>query len=66
MTPKQKAKELINLFPETLIEEDEVAKQCVLILIDQVLKALPPHEYGLEFVAKIEFWNWVKKEAEAL
>jgi hypothetical protein len=66
MTPKQKAKELINLFPETLIESDEVAKQCVLILVDQVLKALPPYEYGLEFVAKIEFWNWVKKEAEAL
>jgi hypothetical protein len=66
MTPKQKAKELINLFPETLIEDDEVAKQCVLILVDQVLKALPPYEYGLEFVAKIEFWNWVKKEAEAL
>ena len=66
MTPKEKAKELINLFPETLIEDDEIAKKCVLILVDEVLKALPPYEYGLEFVAKIEFWNWVKKEAEVL
>jgi hypothetical protein len=71
MTPKEKAKKIINLFPETLIEDDEVAKKCALILVDEVLKSLPPYEYGLEFdgldfVAKIEFWNWVKKEIELL
>jgi len=41
-------------------------KQCALIAVDEIIKALPPFEYGLEFVAKIEFWNKVKKEIEAL
>ena len=78
MTPKEKAEQLVNMFREfadgTDIETDryspkiekEKSKQCALMAVDEVIKSLPPFEYGLEFVAKIEFWNNVKQEIEAL
>jgi hypothetical protein len=75
MTPKEKAFELAHKFRLIDIRTSESttmmismtdAKQCALIAVDEIIKALPPFEYGLEFVAKIEFWNKVKKEIEAL
>ena len=75
MTPKEKAEELIDLYynkiEHTISNEylkviKEIAKVCALIAVDEILKALPPFEYGLEFVAKIEFWNEVKQEIEKL
>ena len=75
MTPKEKAFELAHKFRLIDIRTSESttmmismtdAKQCALIVVDEIIKALPPFEYGLEFVAKIEFWNKVKKEIEAL
>jgi hypothetical protein len=43
-----------------------IAKECALIAVDEIIKALPPFSYGLEFVAKIDFWTNVKKEIELL
>jgi hypothetical protein len=43
-----------------------IAKECALIAVDEIIKALPPSSYGLEFVAKIDFWTNVKKEIEKL
>ena len=43
-----------------------IAKECALIAVDEIIKALPPFSYGLEFVAKIDFWTNVKKEIEKL
>ncbi len=72
MTPKEKAQELWWKFIHAQATEEngnldgEIAYQCALIAVDEIIKALPPFEYGLEFVAKIEFWNNVKQEIEAL
>ena len=68
MTPKEKAKELVDKYTQyvTEINEYEYAKKCALIAVDEILEALPPFEYGLEFVAKIEFWNNVKQEIKKL
>jgi len=71
MTPKQKAEELIAKMTRPInddyyVDYNDYAKECALIAVDEIIKALPPFEYGLEFVAKIEFWNKVKKEIEAL
>lgn len=74
MTPKEKAEELMNKFYNYCSYEwyegeqghKENMKQCALIAVDEILKSLPPFEYGLEFVAKIEFWNNVKKEIQKL
>ena len=51
---------------ELLDKFHDNAKSCALMAVDEIIKALPPFQYGLEFVAKIEFWNNVKKEIEAL
>ena len=69
-TPKEKAKELvesiaIHHWVDGVCRYEE-AKQCALIAVDEIIKSLPPFEYGLEFVAKIEFWNNVKQEIEKL
>ena len=70
MTPKEKAEELHNKFYKinegvNLIYLEE-AKQCALIAVDEIMNALPPFDYGLEFVAKIEYWLDVKQEIEKL
>ena len=70
MTPKEKAEELHNKFYKinegvNLIYFEE-AKQCALIAVDEIMNALPPFDYGLEFVAKIEYWLDVKQEIEKL
>ena len=66
MTPKEKAYELLEKF-----NKDEIlyhalsyhqAKKCAIIAIDEIINSLPPFEYGLEFVAKIQFWLDVKYE----
>ena len=78
MTPKEKAIELVLIFKqrtsyrevfhtiELLDKFHNNAKNCALIAVDMIINALPPFEYGLEFLAKIEFWQQVKKEIEAL
>lgn len=73
MTPKEKCNELIVKIMSIELADDRIpkitfnqAKECALIAVDEILKSLPPFEYGLEFVAKIEFWNNVKKEIKAL
>jgi hypothetical protein len=81
MTPKEKAQELVDKFYQTTPNEAWVneplgiseeykawkqAKQCALIAVDEIIKALPPFSYGLEFVAKIDFWTNVKQEIENL
>jgi hypothetical protein len=64
MTPKEKAKELVDkMYGDELDYMTEgQAKQCALVAVDEIIKSLPPFDYGLEFVAKIVFWKEVKKE----
>lgn len=75
MTPKEKAIELVNKFIEFTRVFDDCsgwvddiisAKQCTLIAVDEIMNALPPFTYGLEFVAKIDYWQEVKQEIENL
>ncbi len=75
MTPKQKAEDLyakyedVNHMFHKYNNVDDIinhAKESALIAVDEIIKALPPFQYGLEFVAKIEFWKNVKNEIENL
>jgi len=73
MTPKQKANEMYNQFLNSMPHPEitnaavySIAKQCALIAVEEIIKALPPFSYGLEFVAKIDFWTNVKQEIEKL
>ena len=65
MTPNEKAINIYNSMRANTTKRNN-AKRCALIAVDEILEALPPFEYGLEFVAKIEFWNNVKQEIKKL
>jgi len=75
MTPKEKAKELVDNFLEkipfadTYIYKDwrkemyDKAKQCALIAVDEILNQF----YGmLDLEYDIEYWEEVKQEIEKL
>ena len=68
MTPKEKATELTcKYFNLIFLDLDyDQAQQCALMAVDEIINALPPYEYGLEFVAKFQYWLDVKIEIEAL
>jgi hypothetical protein len=57
MTPKEKAKELVNKFCATRLY-DEQAKQCALISVDEIIE-----ECVWDWT---EYWQEVKQEIEKL
>ena len=80
MTPKEKAKELVNQFKnlyghptEQYLDTDE-AKQCVLIAVDEIIKANPTIDTRIvrnncswiESKTNIDYWFKVKQEIEKL
>jgi hypothetical protein len=74
MTPKEKARELLNMFAKNLWEthpqlKELVAKQCALICVDEVIEVLPKrtflnHEMAWDENPNFTFWNEVKAELE--
>ena len=67
MTPKEKAKELVDKFMEYSDAADEhgFAKQCALIAVDEIMDAIDWH--GFETPNKeIEYWEEVKQEIQKL
>ena len=79
MTPKEKAKELVDKYYHLFSVELEntisiyEAKQCALIAVDEILEAIPS-EYldeceGGTYIAineDVEYWQQVKQEIQAL
>jgi hypothetical protein len=76
MTPKEKAKDLVNSFYQPLgylkcgVNNTimwEHAKQCALIAVDEVLKYQPYDVYTIEQCNNVNnYWNEVKQEIEKL
>ena len=72
MTPKEKAQELLSTYrfalsiPNAPLGEykDNIAKQCALIAVDEILNTLvySPTDYG----ASITVWGLIKDEIEKL
>jgi hypothetical protein len=67
MTPKDKAKELVDKFDnfDVLGEHHNgfTAQQCALIAVDEIIELLPEIAFGNRV---IEFYKQVKKEIEKL
>ena len=61
MTPKEKAIELVGKFADIKLYGGlkVVAKNCALIVVDEVLNTLFQHH-------EIDYWKEVKKEIESL
>jgi len=84
MTPKEKAKELINKYAEiglayyvdkdglwdhTQLLDDESAKQCALIAVDEIIKSSNikmSENDNTKFVYTDVYWTEVKTELENL
>ena len=64
MTPKEKAKELVEKYDETLtyIESKSKAKQCALIAVDELLDDDVYDMSEQPFEKRIEYWQEVKQE----
>jgi len=72
MTPKEKAEELVGRYAMYLRanlmhdeEANEDAKQCALIAVDEIMKAIGWDEMELG-VDRDNYWEEVKKEIETL
>ena len=65
MTPKEKAKELVDKYTQyvTEINEYEYAKNCALIAVDEILNSILGN-YEFDFLRK--YWQEVKQEIEKL
>lgn len=80
MTPKEKAKELVDKFlyankghfyQECPLEDLEAAKECALVAVDEILKILPTNEYLEDLRKYIEnrervYYKEVKQEIEKI
>jgi hypothetical protein len=65
MTPKEKAKDLVNKFDGVGLQMRNEAIACAFIAVDEIIKAIDWHEFE---TPKLHFWFWdsVKKEIERL
>jgi hypothetical protein len=68
MTPKEKAKELIDKFEHETYSliQGQLSKQCALIAVDEMLTWFKAHSYTTKNYDAFVFYNEVKQEIEAL
>lgn len=69
MTPKEKAKELVNIFDGVGLQQRNEAIACALICVDEIVKEV--HQNSLDFGATVPmsvytYWINVKHEIEQL
>jgi len=50
--------------PQEFLKKFSTKKDAIMS-VSEIIKALPPSTYGLEFEAKIDFWTNLKKEIES-
>jgi hypothetical protein len=73
MTPKEKAEDLVHSFnsidAKDILQygmEWQMAKQCALTAIDEIVMALSVIPYGMQYLCAIDYWLEVKEEIEKL
>ena len=75
MTPKDKAKELVDTYRIMLMNSDTecgeeilctvIAKYCALIAVDEILKQCWDYRY-IDLQASYDYWQEVKQQIELL
>ena len=73
MTPKEKAKQLVEKYATYVVMwsggievEKQNCKQCALIAVDEVVAQIEPSVSMDVISARIEYWQQVKQEIEEL
>lgn len=69
MTEKEKANELVQKFLPIVgdhryvySENVHFAKQCAIIVVDEVLSSLSAMPYGVNYLQRRDYWEGVKEE----
>ena len=68
MTPKDKAKELVDKFTLVGLQQRNEGIQCAVIAVDEIIESIPeePSISTVQRIGSIMFWFEVKKEIELL
>ena len=66
MEPKEKANELVNKMLDFTDWHNEDAKQCALIAVDEILKAVDNPDETYLMKHSVNYWTEVKQEIEKL
>ena len=74
MTPKEKAKDLVDKFSNEVLIDNYEAKRCALIAVVEVIESIPSElldidneGYSYFYINEdVEYWNKVKQEIELL
>jgi hypothetical protein len=62
MTPKEKAKQLVDKFTVVGLQQRNEGIQCALIAVDEIISVIDPETFLMSWL----FWKKVKKEIENL
>jgi hypothetical protein len=62
MTPKEKAKQLVDKFTVVGLQQRNEGIQCALIAVDEIISVIDPETFLMSWL----FWEKVKKEIENL
>ena len=66
MTPKEKANELVNKMLDFTDWHDEDAKQCAIIAVNEILKAVDNPDETYLMKHSVNYWTEVKQKIEKL
>ena len=66
MTPKEKAKQLVDYYMPFCSNNYNDAKQCALIAVNEILDNFPNEFWDEYLIDNFKYWGEVKKEIEVL
>lgn len=68
MTPKEKAKELVDKYDETLtyLESKSKAKQCALIAVEEIISEICATSDKYFIIHRLAYYKEVKQEIEKI
>jgi hypothetical protein len=66
MTPKGKAKELVDKFTVVGLQQRNEGIQCALICLDEILDVIKVIPYGMQYLSARDYFEEVKEEINKL
>jgi hypothetical protein len=66
MTPKDKAKQLVDKFTLVGLQQRNEGIQCALICVEEILDVIKLMPYGMQYLSARDYWEEVKEEIKKL
>jgi hypothetical protein len=66
MTPKDKAKDLVDKFTVVGLQQRNEGIQCAIIAVDEIMENLTFMPYGIQYLSQIDYWEGVKTQIKLL